>query len=120
MDLIAMTIFNSPTDVVVECPADGRMDGLVAQTHHCNNTGVMDLTAARNVQVDPSAPGGYSKKSLPLEEKQRLFPDFIAASPRGLVPAITHIRQPVWESLHVVEYIDTVFSSAHSTTYCCR
>ena len=71
-----MTIFNSPTDVVVECPADGRMDGLVAQTHHCNNTGVMDLTAARNVQVDPSAPGGYSKKSLALEEKQRLFPDF--------------------------------------------
>lgn len=65
------------------------------------------------MQVDPSVPGGYTKKQLPVDEKQRLYPDFVAASPRGLVPAITHIRQHVWESIHVVEYIDSVFSSAN-------
>lgn len=61
--------------------------------------------------MDPSAPGGYTKKQLSLEAKQRLNPQFVEASPRGLVPAITHIRQHVWESIHVVEYIDSVFSS---------
>jgi glutathione S-transferase len=64
--------------------------------------------------VDPSQPGGYTKKSLSLSEKQKLYPDFIATSPRGLVPALSHrtvdgAERIVWESLPAAEYVDQVF-----------
>jgi glutathione S-transferase len=63
------------------------------------------------VQVDPREPGGYTKKQLSFSTKREKFPEFIAASPRGLVPAITTPDgKHVWESMHVVEYIDTVFN----------
>ena len=42
------------------------------------------------VQVDPAQPGGYTKQAMPLEEKRKAMPAFVAASPRGLVPAIQH------------------------------
>ena len=43
------------------------------------------------VQVDPSQPGGYTKKSLPLQEKAKLYPKFVECSPRGLVPGVDHV-----------------------------
>jgi glutathione S-transferase len=61
-------------------------------------------------QVDSAEPGGYTKQALSLEEKRQLYPDFVDASPRGLVPAIRHASsRVVWESLPVVEYVDCVF-----------
>lgn len=59
--------------------------------------------------VDSERPGGYTKKALTLEEKRLADPDFVEASPRGLVPAIRHKEIVLWESLPVVEYIDAVF-----------
>ena len=69
--------------------------------------------------VDVEKPGGYSKIALSLEEKRSLMPEFMQASPRGLVPAL---RQKdvgsekkeivLWESLPIVEYIDSVFGGS--------
>jgi glutathione S-transferase len=67
--------------------------------------------------VDAGAPGGYTKKSLSVTEKRTIYPDFIEASPRGLVPALSHMapdgstKRVVWESLPACEYIDNVFGS---------
>lgn len=61
--------------------------------------------------VDPKEPGGYSKRSLTLPEKAELLPDFIRASPRGLVPALEESENgfKVWESTVVVEYLDDAY-----------
>jgi glutathione S-transferase len=63
--------------------------------------------------VNPQQPGGYTKKAMTLPEKDALYPDFIQASPRGLVPAILHVNDKVvlWESLPVSEYIDACFGN---------
>ena len=66
------------------------------------------------VQVDPQEPGGYTKQPLPLDEKARRYPEFVEASPRGLVPADTHFGHHIWESIHVVEYMDSVFTGTQS------
>ena len=63
--------------------------------------------------VDPSRPGGYTKKAKNLEEKKKDNPGFVKASPRGLVPALQEDhtdkgRIVLWESLPVAEYIDAV------------
>lgn len=57
-------------------------------------------------EVDAREPGGYTKKQLPLEEKaRRNGTAFLAASPRGLVPAIqAGGGRRVWESLPLVEF----------------
>jgi len=60
-------------------------------------------------EVDPKEPGGYTKRPLKLEQKRAMCPDFVAASPRGLVPAVDNAGERVWESLQVVEYIDERF-----------
>lgn len=65
-------------------------------------------------EPDPSKPGGYSKTPLALSEKRKLYPDFVAASPRGLVPAIEFRKQDgsvdrIHESLVCVEYVDEEF-----------
>jgi glutathione S-transferase len=65
-------------------------------------------------KVDPNTPGGYTKKSLSLEEKRKRNPDFIKASPRGLVPALSHTtvdgsQRVIWESLPAAEYANQVF-----------
>ena len=66
-------------------------------------------------QVDPTEIGGYTKKPLPLDEKQKQYPDFIECSPRGLVPALqvteTQTAERVWESLPIVEYVDERFDT---------
>jgi glutathione S-transferase len=75
-------------------------------------------------EVNPNQPGGYTKKALTLAEKAALYPDFIQASPRGLVPAILHHNDKdngnkgddkavvvLWESLPVCEYIDACFGN---------
>jgi glutathione S-transferase len=59
--------------------------------------------------VNPEQPGGYTKKAMTLDEKRADTPEFIQASPRGLVPAIQHKDIVLWESLPVAEYIDAVF-----------
>eukprot|EP00634_Sargassococcus_sp_CCMP2135_P003128 CAMPEP_0198645488 /NCGR_PEP_ID=MMETSP1467-20131203/1277_1 /TAXON_ID=1462469 /ORGANISM="unid. sp., Strain CCMP2135" /LENGTH=328 /DNA_ID=CAMNT_0044380979 /DNA_START=30 /DNA_END=1016 /DNA_ORIENTATION=+ len=62
--------------------------------------------------VDETAPGGYSKKQLPLETKKSLYPGFVEASPRGLVPAIDCGGELLCESDPIIEYIDGKFPSA--------
>mmetsp|Transcript_33697 Transcript_33697/g.34182 ORF Transcript_33697/g.34182 Transcript_33697/m.34182 type:complete len:331 (-) Transcript_33697:50-1042(-) len=74
--------------------------------------------------VDASQPGGYTKKAMTVTEKRSAYPDFIEASPRGLIPAIRHHNtrkndggsddnngrsRVIWDSLPVCEYIDAVF-----------
>lgn len=60
--------------------------------------------------MDARQPGGYTKKQLPLEAKRERHPGFIEASPRGLVPALTHAGHGhVWESIHTAAYIDEAF-----------
>merc|ERR1719160_2421369 len=67
---------------------------------------------------DPSKPGGYSKMPLSLDEKKRQYPDFMRASPSGLVPAIEfkkyQLDSGLWQvdrvhdSMACVEYVDEV------------
>lgn len=82
----------------------------------CEESGAKYLWREINpYEVDPAQAGGYTKLSLSLEEKRRLYPDFVDASPRGLVPAIAHPsdgrggRTVVWESLPAAEYVNAVF-----------
>ena len=61
------------------------------------------------VEINPyeEGVGGRStKKALPLEEKRRRYPDFVAASPRGLVPALAHADGTVCDSMVMMEFID--------------
>ena len=66
-------------------------------------------------EVNPDRPGGYTKQALPLEKKAERNPEFVQASPRGLVPAIRHNNDNssdeivLWESMPVAEYIDATF-----------
>ncbi|CAE7723884.1 PARC [Symbiodinium pilosum] len=62
-------------------------------------------------QEDASKPGGYSKNPLPLDGKKRRYPDFMASSPKGLLPAIEYAQADgsvhrVHESMVCVEYVD--------------
>jgi glutathione S-transferase len=68
-------------------------------------------------QVDKLAPGGYTKKELYLKEKRKLYPDFMTVTPRGLVPALSHLaadgvtKQVLWDPLPTSEYVDAVFGT---------
>ena len=71
------------------------------------------------IEVNPSqksisAFGGYSKRALPLEEKRKRYPQFLAISPRGLVPALDADGEWVWDSLQLCEYLDERFSGSGS------
>ena len=46
---------------------------------------------------------------LPLEAKREKYPSFVAASPRGLVPAIEHAGFCVNDSQVVCEYLADAF-----------
>ena len=63
-------------------------------------------------EVDTGEPGGYTKRALPLDVKRQRYPEFVACSPRGLVPAVDVGGERVWDSLQVVEYIDEKFRDA--------
>jgi glutathione S-transferase len=58
-------------------------------------------------EIDPYAPAedGNTKISLALEEKRGKYPNFVAASPRGLVPALDDNGKTVYESLICCEYL---------------
>jgi len=60
--------------------------------------------------VDPD--GSETKTPLPLEEKARQYPDFVSASPRGVVPAIRDGENMVNDSSVVCEYLADAFPEA--------
>ena len=81
----------------------------------CEEKGVDYLWAEVNpYKVDETAPGGYSKKQQPLETKRAMYPDFVAASPKGLVPAIDCGGELLCESDPIIEYIDGKFPGGTS------
>eukprot|EP00976_Prorocentrum_cordatum_P116704 1196200-Prorocentrum_minimum.AAC.4 len=59
------------------------------------------------LEIDPYAPavGENTKISLSIEEKKRKYPEFVAASPKGLVPAFDDDGKSVYESLVCCEYL---------------
>jgi len=64
------------------------------------------------VEIYPyrTGPNGETTKTpKPLEEKARDNPDFVRASPRGLVPGLNNNGETSYESMVVLEYIDEVF-----------
>jgi len=68
-----------------------------------------------NPYEDALAPGAYTKTALSLEEKRRRYPDFVAASPRGLVPALCHAAEEavtVCDSMVMLEYVDEAWEHA--------
>eukprot|EP00525_Craspedostauros_australis_P006261 CAMPEP_0198120614 /NCGR_PEP_ID=MMETSP1442-20131203/29662_1 /TAXON_ID= /ORGANISM="Craspedostauros australis, Strain CCMP3328" /LENGTH=293 /DNA_ID=CAMNT_0043779285 /DNA_START=38 /DNA_END=919 /DNA_ORIENTATION=+ len=69
-------------------------------------------------EVDATKPGGYTKLSLPLETKRQLHPEFVEASPRGLVPGIVDVStgKNLWESMPVSEFIDAKFNDGNLMT----
>mmetsp|Transcript_6363 Transcript_6363/g.10050 ORF Transcript_6363/g.10050 Transcript_6363/m.10050 type:complete len:101 (+) Transcript_6363:494-796(+) len=56
--------------------------------------------------VNFSAGSGYTKKQLPINEKKRLFPDFLAVNPNGLVPALDNGGEKLYESLQVTSQLN--------------
>ncbi|KAJ8599836.1 hypothetical protein CTAYLR_005604 [Chrysophaeum taylorii] len=61
-------------------------------------------------ETDPAMPGGYTKKQLPIETKKKLYPEFVAASPKGLVPALAVGPEKLAESQPIIEYVDGKFA----------
>jgi glutathione S-transferase len=72
--------------------------------------------------VDPTAPGGYTKRALSLDVMRESYPAFVQnVSPRGVLPAIQHPTSTtlknnhdadvvvVWDALVAADYIDAVF-----------
>ena len=49
-------------------------------------------------RVDLKQPGGYSVQALHLDEKKALYPEFLQASPRGLLPEIEHYEKLTLEA----------------------
>jgi len=72
------------------------------------------------VEINPyemgERPGTYTKIALSIEEKRRKYPDFVATSPRGLVPGIRRTQESaqysVWESAVCMEYIDEAYEGS--------
>lgn len=62
-------------------------------------------------KVDPTEPGGYTKKQLPLSQKKQLYPEFIESSPRGLVPSLDVNGDLLYESTAILEYLNQKFGS---------
>ena len=60
-------------------------------------------------EVDESNPGGYTKRALPLDIKRERYSEFVACSPRGMVPGLNAEGERVWDSMAVVEYVNDRF-----------
>lgn len=63
-----------------------------------------------------------NKVSLPLNKKRARYPEFVAASPRGLVPALEietgpGERETAADSMVVLEFINDKFASGSSALY---
>lgn len=52
---------------------------------------------------------GNTKVALSLEEKAEKYPEFMLASPRGLIPALNNNGEMVGDSKVIIEYIDEYF-----------
>jgi glutathione S-transferase len=50
----------------------------------------------------------YTKLALSLEEKRAKYPEFVAASPRGLVPALRHRSATICDSTVILEYLEDI------------
>mmetsp|Transcript_13206 Transcript_13206/g.17118 ORF Transcript_13206/g.17118 Transcript_13206/m.17118 type:complete len:266 (-) Transcript_13206:126-923(-) len=50
-----------------------------------------------------------TKISLTLDEKRELYPEFVSASPRGLIPALDNGGELVCDSKVIIEYLEEVF-----------
>ena len=85
--------------------------------------------AFQYVEIDPyEAPSAvdstrkYTKNPLSLDEKRRRYPDWVAASPQGLVPALRHKCTTVCDSMVCLEYIEEVWQGvgeeAANSTLC--
>lgn len=59
---------------------------------------------------DEEDDGKYTKKALSLSRKRELYPDFVEASPRGLVPAMRNDSDVLSDSTVILEYIDEAFT----------
>lgn len=68
----------------------------------------LGLTTYKWVDIDPYA-APDTKQPLSLDAKRQKYPDFVAASPRGLVPAIEHEGIVVNDSQVVCEYLSDAF-----------
>uniref|UniRef100_A0A7S4C6T0 Glutathione transferase n=1 Tax=Chrysotila carterae TaxID=13221 RepID=A0A7S4C6T0_CHRCT len=65
------------------------------------------------VEIDPyrKAEGSATKIALTLEEKQERYPEFVAASPRGLVPALVRGGAAVADSMVMLEYVEEAWQT---------
>merc|ERR1712216_1073995 len=63
------------------------------------------------LEINPYAPtdGQNTKISLSIEEKRRKYPEFTAASPKGLVPAFDDDGKTIYESLVCCEYLSDCY-----------
>jgi len=65
-----------------------------------------------NPYEDGLLPGSFTKKALSIETKRRRYPEFVAASPRGLVPALVcgdEAGSAVCDSAVVLEFLEEQF-----------
>ena len=86
-----------------------KLNPLLWLTVNPNPTAAVDyLWVEINPYERAAKEGEYTKKSLPLDRKQELYPAFVECCPKGLVPGIERGEARVWESLVCVEYIDEV------------
>eukprot|EP01130_Rhizamoeba_saxonica_P004355 TRINITY_DN1783_c0_g1_i1.p1 TRINITY_DN1783_c0_g1~~TRINITY_DN1783_c0_g1_i1.p1 ORF type:complete len:286 (-),score=56.84 TRINITY_DN1783_c0_g1_i1:49-906(-) len=60
-------------------------------------------------EIDPTQPGGYTKKALSIDEKREHYPRFIETSPTGLVPGLDNKGESIWDSLIIMEYLDETY-----------
>lgn len=65
------------------------------------------------VEIDPyNRAEGHGRFLLPLQELSQLYPAFVAASPRGRLPALDNDGECVHNSLILLEYIHDAFDGA--------
>jgi len=65
------------------------------------------------VEIDlyrSASAGSRGRWLMPLEELQNLYPDFVACSPRGLLPALDNEGEHVYDSIVLLEYVHEIFN----------
>lgn len=71
----------------------------------------IDLYRAGNTEGSPESSHGSQRNRWlrPLPELRGLYPDFIATSPKGRLPALDNEGERIFDSLVLMEYIHEVF-----------